>query len=158
MNQKGGIVSPLQMPKSQEEQAAELRQTVKCRIAPSAVHGVGVVTIRDVAKGEQLFCALTVKPTWYTISFANLKKYLNFGDFEAIYQLILDRWPQVVNGAPFLSPNYDARLTSFMNHSDTPNYDPVTDLALADIKAGEEVFEDYRTIENYEKVYPWLKA
>jgi len=43
-----------------------------------------------------------------------------------------------------------------MNHSDPPNYDPVTDLALADIPKGEEVFEDYRQIANYEKAFPWL--
>lgn len=137
-----------------EEQAMYLGNTVKCRIGPSKVHGVGVIAMRDIAKGEELFCALFVKPQWYNVSFANLKKYLSHR--PEVLQLILDRWPQVVNGHPFLSPNYDARLTSFMNHSDSPNYDPTTDKALEDIKKGEEVFEDYRVIPNYEKAFPWL--
>lgn len=144
------------VPMSERDMCFELGRTVKCKIAPSKVHGVGVVAMRDIAKGEQAYCALTVRPTWYKISMSNLKKHL--GEIHPeILQLILDRYPQVVNGAPFLSPNYDARLTSFMNHSDTPNYDPRTDLALADIKEGEELFEDYRVVDNYEKAFPFLK-
>lgn len=138
-----------------QEQAMYLGNTVKCRIGPSKVHGVGVIAMRDIKKGEQLFCALTVKAQWYNVSFANLKKHLKQTHPEVL-GLILDRWPNVVNGAPFLSPNYDARLTSFMNHSDTPNFDPHYDVALTDIKAGEEVFEDYRTFPNWDRAYPWL--
>ena len=138
-----------------QEQALFLGNTVKCRIGPSKVHGVGVIAMIDIKKGEQLFCALTVKPQWYNVSFSNLKKYLKDVHPE-VFELILDRWPNVVNGAPFISPNYDARLTSFMNHSDTPNFDPQYDVALADIKAGEEVFEDYRTFPNWDRAFPWL--
>lgn len=138
-----------------EEQAMYLINTVKCRLAPSQIHGVGVIAIRDIKKGDKLFCVLTTKPNFFTISYNNLKKHLK-DTFPEILQLILDRWPNVVNGQPFLSPNYDARLISFMNHSDTPNYDPHTDTALQDIKAGDEVFENYRTMPNYEKAYPWL--
>lgn len=138
-----------------QEQALYLGNTVKCRIGQSKVHGVGVIAMRDIKKGEQMFCALTVKPQWYNVSFANLKKYLKQTHPEVL-ELILDRWPNIVNGAPFISPNYDARLTSFMNHSNTPNFDPQNDVAVADIKAGEEVFEDYRTIRNYKEAFPWL--
>jgi len=157
MNQTAGVkLSPIQMPMSQEEQAAELRKTVWCRIGPSQVHGVGVIAIRDIKKGQQIFCSLTVKPTWHTISYEKLNQYLNFGEFKPIYDLIIDRWPNVINKSAFLNPNYDARLTSFMNHNANANYDPTTDCALADINAGEEVFEDYRVIENWEKVHPWI--
>ena len=97
--------------------------------------------------------ATAPKPTRYTVSFTELKQKLK--DTE-ILQLIIERWPRIVNGGAFISPNYDARLTSFMNHSDTPNYDPATDFALADISKGEEVFEDYRQIPNYERAFPWL--
>ena len=146
-------------PLSQEEQCLELIRTVKCKLGPSSVHGVGVIAMRDIVKGEQLFVALTVKPRWYNVTYANLKKWMDYTNgYPEIYRLILDRWPQVVNGSQFISPNYDARLVSFMNHSDTPNYDPRTDLALADIKAGEEVFEDYRVIPNYEKAFSWLQS
>jgi len=144
------------MSKSEEEQAAELRRTVWCRIGSSKVHGVGVIAIRDIKKGQRIFCNLK-KPTRYRISFANLKKYLDFGEYKPIYDIILERWPNVVNEAPFVSPNDDALLKSFMNHSDDPNYSSFADVALKDIKAGEEVFENYRVMKNWEKVYPWLK-
>ena len=138
-----------------DKQVMELMRTVKCRLGPSRVHGVGVITLRDTKKGEQLYCANRVKPVLYTVTFTELKRQLK-DTHPQILQLILERWPRAVNGEAFISPNYDARLTSFMNHSDTPNYDPVTDLALADIPKGEEVFEDYRQIANYEKAFPWL--
>jgi hypothetical protein len=116
-----------------------------------------VIALRDIKAGEPLYCVNRAKPTRYTVAFTELKRQLQDTHPE-ILQLILDRWPRVVNGGAFVSPNYDARLTCFMNHSDTPNYDPATDLALADIAKGEEVFEDYRQIPNYEKAFPWLAA
>lgn len=153
---KGGIKLPEMVPMSQEQQAYELIQTVKCKLGVSKVHGIGVIAIRDIKKEDLAYCGITVKPNWYTISFINLNKYI--GVIPEIRDLILERWPQIVNGAPFISPNYDARLTSFMNHSDVPNYDPETDKILEDIKAGGEVFCNYRVIPQYELVYPWLKS
>ena len=137
--------------KSQEEQIKELNDTVKCRIAPSKVHGVGVFALRDIQKGEKLHCTLE-EPIWYTVTYENLDKLLPY-----IRQLILDRWSLVVIGQPFLSPNHDAIMMCFLNHSDTPNYDPKTDTALRDIKKGEEVFEDYRNAKGWGIVYPWIK-
>ena len=51
----------------------------------------------------------------------------------------------------------------FINHSTEPNYDVVSDIALRDIIKGEELFEDYRMMDNWEKVRPsekniWLTA
>lgn len=153
MNQSGGLSLPI--PMSKEDQYIELASTVKCRLTPSKVHGVGVSALRDIKMGEQLNIALKIKPRWYTLTFDDLSKFFD-KTYPEIKQLILDRWPNVVNGAAFLSPNYDARLMSFLNHSDTPNYDPRSDLALTDIKKGEEIFEDYRIMKNYEQVYGWL--
>ena len=48
-------------------------------------------------------------------------------------------------------------MLAFMNHSNSPNYNSVTDMMLRDAKKGEEVFEDYRLIENWEVVFPWIK-
>lgn len=141
-------------PMSEQDQCNELIRTVYCRLAPSKVHGIGVVAIRDIKKGQRAHAAIDSKPMWCKIHPSTLKKHL--GAFPEIYQLILDRWPNVINGLPFLNPNFDARLISFMNHSDEPNYDPRTDTALRDIKAGEELFEDYRAVPNYEKAFPFL--
>jgi hypothetical protein len=137
--------------KTQEEQIQELNDTVKCRLAPSKVHGVGVFAIRDIQKGEKLHCAIE-EPTWYTVTYANLDKLR-----PEIRQLILDRWSLVVVGQPFLCPNHDAIMICFMNFGgDESNYDPKTDTALKDLKRGDEVFEDYRNAKGWEVVYPWI--
>lgn len=134
----------------QEEQIQELIDTVKCRLAPSKVHGIGVVAIRDIKKDERLHCFIE-EPKWYTVTYENLAKLP-----PDIRQLILDRWSLVFIGQPFLSPNHDAIMVCFMNHSDEPNYDPNTDTATKDIKQGEEIFEDYRNAKGWECVYPWI--
>ena len=48
-------------------------------------------------------------------------------------------------------------LTSYLNHSDDPNYNAITDTALRDIKTGEEVTVDYKKMENFEKVFKFIK-
>ena len=116
----------------------------------SNVSGVGVIAIRDIKKGEVLHCKVE-EPTWYTVTYANLDKLR-----PEIRQLILDRWSLVVIGQPFLCPNHDAIMICFMNHSDTPNYDPITDTATRDIKEGEEILENYRLAAGWELVYPWI--
>ncbi|MEK6880164.1 MAG: SET domain-containing protein, partial [Nanoarchaeota archaeon] len=78
-----------------------------------------------------------------------------------VREMILERWPCVINGSKFIFP--DARLVSFMNHSFSVNYDPLTDTALKDIKAGEEILEDYTKMPNWEEIWPpeknpWLIA
>jgi len=142
-------------PLTNEEQAQELSNTVRCRLEPSPVHGVGVFAMRDIKKGEPCHCGPTVKPNWYTIKLDKLRKCIGVTHPEII-DIILERWPHIVNGKPFLSPNYDARLILFMNHSETPNYDPITDTALSDIEKGDELFEDYRVVPNYRDAYPWI--
>lgn len=153
MNKKGGLkLSPLQLP-SNDDQAQQLIQSVWVTIKPAS-HGIGVVAIRDIKKGDFCHCLPWIQPFWYTIPYSVLKNKLEI--YPEILALIIERQPNVINGERFMSPNYDQRLLSFMNHSDTPNYDPATDKALADIKAGEELFEDYRTVKDYQKIYPFI--
>ena len=114
--------------------AREFNDTVKCKLAPSKIHGVGVFAIRKIKKGERMWCRKferrLVKIT---------KK--EFGKvYPGIRELILQRWPVVLEGDPFLHPNEDAYMISFMNHADKDwNYDELTDTARRDINAGEEV-------------------
>ena len=77
---------------------------------------------------------------------------------EDIRDLIMGRWGfHILSSKPqFFHPNDDARLLSFMNHSDQSNYYPHNDCAKVGIKAGDEITEDYRSNANYEKVFPWL--
>jgi len=50
-----------------------------------------------------------------------------------------------------------AWLITFINHSSEPNYDTEKDIALKDIKCGEELTKDYSKMENALKIYPWLE-
>lgn len=132
----------------EEKQIQELNTYVRTYIAPSPVHGVGVFALRDIKKGEKLYTDIVPRlynlpVKYFTFLFPEVKKYL------------MSRWPQVVNGSAFGFP--DTRIQAFLNHSYEPNYDAQADKALVDIKAGEEVFEDYRKIPGWEKVFVWIK-
>lgn len=140
----------------QERQIYELNATVKCKLAPSKIHGIGVFAIRDIQKGERLYVRPDASQSpelrvWYKVPFGSFGKL-----FPEVRELILDRWPSVVNGGLFTSPNEQWPVL-WMNHSDDPNYESKTDSALRDIRKGEEITEDYRTMDNWEKVFPWLK-
>lgn len=130
-----------------QEQIAYLNKIVKTRIAPSDIQGVGVFALRDIEKGEKLYANLF--PQLYSLSYANFGKLL-----KEVKQLLLERWPQVINGSKFAYP--DTNIQAYMNHADDPNYDGQTDMALRDIKEGEEITEDYRKVPNYKKAYPFL--
>lgn len=117
------------------KQIQTLNNTVKCKLAPSKIHGVGVFAIRNIRKGEKLYCQET-KRLWLSIPF---KDFHNIR--EEIRELIIQRYPSVKEGSMFLSPNADALLQSFMNESDNPNYKD--DIALKDIKKREEITENY---------------
>src|SRR5215813_1230790 len=113
-----------------DEQRVKLNSRVKLRIAPSKIHGVGIFAICDIVKGETLYA--DHMPEVYTFPYSSFGKL-----FPEVRQLILERWPRVVEGSQFIYP--DARMLAYMNHSDDPNYDAELDLAVRDIKAGEEV-------------------
>ena len=129
------------------EQAAWLNTIVKLKLAPSPIHGIGVFATADIGKGDKVFA--DVFPQLYSITFSSFGKL-----FPQVRDQLLERWPTVTKGSAFWYP--DTFLQGYMNHSDDPNYDAVTDTALRDIKAGEEVTEDYRKIPGYQQVYPWL--
>lgn len=124
-----------------------LNDVVKIRVGPSEVDGVGIIAMRDLKKGERLYADAI--PNLLDIPFKDFKKLR-----PEIAELILGRFPQIVNGSQFIYP--DTKMQAYMNHSDDPNYDNHTDKMLKDVKKGEEIFEDYRNIENWELVFPWL--
>ena len=134
-----------------EEQIEELNREVKCHIAPSSIHGIGVFALRDIKKGENMHCLPNDFRKWYAVPYLRLDELR-----PEVKELVLRRWPAIINGSSFLSPNDDVWMISFMNHSDTPTYDVNTDSALENISAGEEVVENYRTMRNAEKIYPFL--
>lgn len=116
-----------------------LNNTVFCTLAPSAIHGVGVFAVRDIPRGTAYTDCTNnnvMFTRYYTLSTEQFSKL-----HPAIQSLILDRTIFETDLIEFISPNNDAILRSFMNHSDTPNTDGV--YALRDIKAGEELTEDF---------------
>lgn len=139
---------------TQEEQIMELNTLAKATLGRSEVHGIGVIALRDIKKGEVIYADRM--PKVYTVPYSSFGKL-----FPEVKKMILERWPSIINGSKFIYP--DARLVSFMNHRDIPNYDPMTDTALCDIIKGQEIFEDYRLMPNFDKVWPlnknqWLLA
>jgi hypothetical protein len=120
-----------------DEQIDILNTTVKCTLKPSPIHGIGVFALRDIKKGECVNC-LSREATWFCLPPDELKRLR-----PDVLALILDRWPGTTQQQPFHSPNWDANLMSFMNHSNKPNSQ--FDMAVRDIKTGEEITEDYDT-------------
>ena len=141
---------------SQDLQIFKLNNETKCKLAASSIQGVGVFAIKDIQKGEKLYLLpppnfMKLPPLVYNLPYASLTKLL-----PKVRQLLLERWPSIINGSLFKSPNDMAVLCTFVNHSFEPNYDVGTDTALKEIPDGTEVTEDYRRMNNFEKVYPWL--
>ena len=133
------------------EQIIQLNNEVMVKLAPSEIHGVGVFAIRDIKKGERMYCNPSFVRKFYNIPFSKLNKLR-----PEIKSLIIERWPSLINFPYFQSPNDDAWPVLFMNHSDEQNYDYTTDCAIRDIKKGEEITENYKLMKNYEKVCLFL--
>lgn len=128
------------------ENQMELNEQVWCTLAPSKIHGVGVHAIRDIPKGQKLY----LRDKGQKI-YTSLDKLL-----PEIRAIIVGRWPLSLAGGQYPSPNSDAWMVSFINHSEESNYDLATDTALKDIKKDEEILEDYKLCPTYKEAFPWL--
>lgn len=114
-----------------------LDDLLKIKLGVSAIHGIGVLARTDIKAGERLYA------DQFPMRFV-----------ADIPQDILGRHPYAYQDQTIIYP--DVRFLAYMNHSNTPNYDPVTDTALMDIKEGDEITEDYRLLDNYREIYPWV--
>jgi SET domain-containing protein len=136
-------------PVNHQNQIEELNTFVLTRLAPSPIHGIGVFALRDIPKGSHLFTDMM--PRMYNLPYKKFKELR-----PEVAELLLEQWPQVVNGSIFAWPT--TRIQAYMNHSDDPNYNAELDMTTRDITAGEEITENYNAIQNADKIYPWLKA
>lgn len=132
-----------------KKQLNTLNRWFTVELQPSDIHGIGVFAVKDLPKGTNLF--MNIMPYPFHIPYKDLEDNVP----EYVLEKIKGRWPNVTKGEAFVFP--DARYLAYCNHSDKANYDAKTDVTLKDIKKGEEITEDYRLIDNYEKIYPWLK-
>lgn len=130
-----------------KNQITLLNDIVKIKLAPSPIHGVGVFAMRDIKKGEKIYADII--PHQFDLPYAKFKKL-----DKDIREIILGHFPLVVKGSHFLYPV--TKFTAYLNHSDTPNYDAKEDKILKGVKAGEEITEDYKLIEGYKEVFPFL--
>lgn len=131
-----------------QEQLDILNSQVKTYLAPSKIQGVGLFALRVIPKGMKLDA--DALPKVYQLTHSQLKKL-----DKPIYEQIIGQWPQIVNGSAFAYPT--TRIQAYINHSDDPNYNPFTDTVIREIKAGEEITEDYRLIKGWEVAHPYLK-
>ena len=127
--------------------ASTLNTLVVVRIAPSKVHGVGIFAIRDLQKGQRLH--LDDVPQVYRLSPGNLGKL-----FPEVRQILTERWPRVFIDSVVAYP--DARYQAYVNHSEDYNYDCLTDTLIEDVKAGDEILENYRHIQGWKDAHVWL--
>lgn len=147
------MTRPLKQTKKQQGEKIKqaiilLNDIVKVKLAPSSIHGVGVFALRDIPKGQKLY--LDAIPHAFDVP------YKKFSELEPeIREILLGHWPNIINGSHFLYPV--TKMTAFLNHSDQPNYDAKEDKTLKRIKKGEEIVEDYKLIENWDKIFSWLK-
>lgn len=121
---------------------------VTVRLAPSEIDGVGVFAIKDMPAGTKLYT--DIMPEVFKLPYKMLKN----NTPEYVHDSIIQRWPLVKKGSPFVYP--DVRYVAYMNHSDDPNYDAINDELLRNVKEGEEITEDYRKIEGWEDIFPFL--
>ena len=124
-----------------------LNETTKCYLAPSKIHGVGAFALRDLKEGERLYADLAYKV--YKIDSKNLEEL-----HPEPKKIILEQWPRIIIDHTFAWPT--TRYIAYMNHSDKPNYFGGRDVMLKDVKKGQEITEDYRTISGWQIVFPWL--
>jgi hypothetical protein len=127
--------------------AATLNTAVTVRIAPSKIHGVGVFALRDLPAGKKLH--LDAVPQVYQLAVGSLSKL-----YPEVRQIIVDRWPRIFSGSAIAYP--DARYQAYVNHSDDYNYDCISDTLIEDVKAGDEITENYRSIPGWQDAHPWL--
>lgn len=133
----------------EEKYLNTLIQWVNVELKPSDIDGVGVFALYDIPQGTKLY--MDIMPMIFNIPYKKLRNNVP----EYIHDTIVGRWPAVKNNTPFVYP--DARYVAYCNHSDDANYDAKEDVTLREIKKGEEITENYKLIDGWEDIYPFIK-
>lgn len=123
--------------------AQDINSQVYCRIAPSLIHGVGVVAIKDIPKGTQL------NKFWNDLKPKRVEILHNEWALvdEEIKDIILASGC-ITDGQVgyYIIQHPNAHHTFFFNHSNEPNSE--FGVAIKDIKKGEEITRKYAMVHN----------
>lgn len=130
-----------------KQQIDLLNDIIRYKIGPSDIEGVGIIAIKDIKKGTIL--EMDALPHQFDLPFKKFPKLE-----REVQDILLGYYPLIESGSHFSYPI--TRFQAFLNHSDEPNYDAVKDVAIKNIKKGEEITEDYRLIKGHKKIFPWL--
>jgi SET domain-containing protein len=120
-----------------------INSTVWATLRKSPIHNIGVFAIRDIPKGTRI----TDNDSYTGKYVLNMLRPDELNEIQPeIRKLILDRtaYSSGDDKFPFYSPNCDAVLQAWMNHSETPNTTGIE--TLRDIKKDEELTEDYKSL------------
>ncbi len=125
----------------------ELQHETYAALAPSSLHGIGVVAIKKIPKGTRNI--FSISPiNWELLSFEEVEqlpvhsKYLveNFCLFNDTHYYVPQQGFKVMD------------LCYYLNHSDTPNLVSINEgeffEAICDIEVGTELLIDYGTLVN----------
>ncbi len=116
---------------------------IKYRLAPSAIHGIGVFSVHDISEGFYIAEASPLldinlnQDQFTSLSNEEQQEIKHHGHFDKI----LNMW------------HVDFDMTRFANHSDTPNLIQKYNekgyyiLSLREIKSGEELTINYEDFE-----------
>lgn len=98
------------------------------------IEGVGLFALTNILAGTKLYISEQLSNEFHAPEeFETLEEYQK--------KFVLERFP-VYKETGWIHPNSDYML-SFVNHSEQGNYSPVYDVAIVDIKEGEEITFDY---------------
>ena len=138
---------------TKEKLLQELKQETFVTLKASPVHGIGVFAICDIPKGCRSIFSKQ-ENEWTKLSFKEVEA-LPYHSRQMIETYCL------YDEAVYFVPYYGFKMMDmvlYLNHSDTPNLISINEgeffEAARDIKAGEELFLNYKTIadglESYE--------
>ena len=128
-----------------EKVIEHLKYNIKTEIGVSKIDGVGVIAIRDIQKGEQVFpiwegeTGIYIIPNERLVEIPNEVRWLlhkYFINEDCGYKII-----RLFKGMNFLFHGFSYCNSAHPNESDV-NID-INGFALRDIKAGEEILEWY---------------
>lgn len=118
----------------------DLVENIYCRVAPSKIHGCGLIAVRHIPKGTSVIRTLRKRSwVWLPVAYDLID--------EGIRKMLVDYCP-IIHGKIRLQKGglNDISIDYFLNHSSDPSCHFVKNelIALRDVISGEEITVDYK--------------